>query len=49
LFRGGARRHADSARDWVRAEGLEEHMRAREARERNARTEREARARARRS
>lgn len=49
LFLRGARRHAESARDWVRAEGLEEHMRAREARERNARTEREARARARRS
>lgn len=49
LFLRGARRHAESARDWVRADGLEEHMRAREARERNARLEREARARARRS
>jgi hypothetical protein len=48
LFLRGARRHAESARDWVRAEGLEEHMRARETRERNARIEREARARARR-
>lgn len=45
LFLRGARRHAESARDWVRAEGLEEHMRARETRERNARLEREARAR----
>lgn len=49
LFLRGARRHAESARDWVRADGLEEHMRAREARERNARLEREARARAHRS
>lgn len=49
LFSRGARRHAESARDWVRAEGLEEHMRAREAREREARLERESRARAHRS
>lgn len=49
LFSRGARRHADSARDWVRAEGLEETMRARETREHEMRAEREARARARRS
>lgn len=48
LFLRGAHRHAESARDWVRAEGLEEHMRARETREREARLERESRARARR-
>lgn len=48
LFSRGARRHVESARDWVRAEGLEEHMRARETRERESRLEREARARARR-
>lgn len=48
LFLRGARRHAESARDWVRAEGLEELMRERETRARNALTEREARARARR-
>jgi hypothetical protein len=46
LFSRGARRHVESAREWTRAEGLEEHMRAREAREREARLEREARARA---
>lgn len=46
LFSRGARRHAESAREWVRAEGLEEHMRARETREREARIAREARARA---
>ena len=49
LFSRGARRHAESARDWVRAEGLEETMRARETREHEARLAREARARARRS
>jgi len=49
LFLRGARRHAESAREWARAEGLEALMRERESRERNARTEREARARARRS
>lgn len=49
LFSRGARRHAESARDWVRAEGLEETMRARESREREARIARESRARARRS
>lgn len=48
LFSRGARRHAENARDWVRAEGLEETMRARETREREIRLEREARARARR-
>jgi S-DNA-T family DNA segregation ATPase FtsK/SpoIIIE len=48
LFSRGARRHADSARDWVRADGLEEHMRARETHEREVRIEREARVRARR-
>jgi hypothetical protein len=49
LFSRGARRHAESAREWVRADGLEEHMRARETHEREVRLEREARARARRS
>lgn len=49
LFSRGARRHAERAREWVRAEGLEETMRARETREREVRLEREARARARRS
>lgn len=48
LFLRGARRHAMSARDWARAEGLEELMRAREERSREVRTAREARARARR-
>lgn len=48
LFSRGARRHAERARDWVRAEGLEDTMRARETREREVRLEREARARARR-
>jgi hypothetical protein len=48
LFLRGARRHVYIAREWSRAEGLEEHMRAREERERNARAQREARARARR-
>lgn len=49
LFSRGARRHAESAREWVRADGLEEHMRARETHEREVRLEHEARARARRS
>lgn len=49
LFSRGARRHAERARIWVRAEGLEEHMRARETHEREVRLEREAKARARRS
>lgn len=49
LFLRGARRHAESARDWVRAEGLEEHMREQESRVREARLERESRARAHRS
>lgn len=48
LFSRGARRHADRARDWVRAEGLEAHMRARETHARELQLEREARARARR-
>ena len=48
LFSRGARRHAERARDWVRAEGLEDTMRARETREHEVRLEREARARARR-
>lgn len=49
LFSRGARRHGERARDWVRAEGLEEHMRARETHARELHLEREARARARRS
>lgn len=49
LFLRGARRHADSARAWARAEGLEETMRAREVRAHEVHTAREARARARRS
>ena len=48
LFSRGARRHAERARIWVRAEGLEEHMRARETHARELHLEREARARARR-
>lgn len=48
LFLRGARRHADSARDWVRAEGLEDTMRAREAQQMSARAQRDARKRARR-
>lgn len=47
LFSRGARRHAVSARDWVRADGLEEHMRARETHEREVQLERASRARAR--
>jgi hypothetical protein len=43
----GARRHVERARDWVRAEGLEDEMRAREAHQARAQQEREARARAR--
>lgn len=49
LFSRGARRHAERARAWARAEGLEEMMRARETRERDLRRERESRARAHRS
>lgn len=48
LFSRGARRHADNARTWVRAEGLEETMRARETRAHEVHLAREARARARR-
>ena len=48
LFSRGARRHADRAREWVRADGLEAHMRARETHTRELQLEREARARARR-
>jgi len=48
LFLRGARRHAERSRDWVRAEGLEDTMRAREARALEAHLQREARARARR-
>ncbi len=48
LFSRGARRHADNARTWVRAEGLEVTMRAREARAHEIHLARESRARARR-
>jgi hypothetical protein len=48
LFLRGARRRVVSARDWARAEGLEEQMRARDAREISAQRDREARARAKR-
>lgn len=46
MFSRGARRHAESARDWVRAEGLEALIKEREARAHSAHTAREARARA---
>jgi hypothetical protein len=49
LFSRGARRHVERAREWVRAEGLEETMREQETRAREARLARESRARARRS
>lgn len=45
LFSRGARRHADSARAWVRAEGLEALIKERDARSITAHIEREARAR----
>lgn len=45
LFSRGARRHADSARSWVRAEGLEAFIKERDARSITAHIEREARAR----
>jgi S-DNA-T family DNA segregation ATPase FtsK/SpoIIIE len=45
LFSRGARRHADSARAWVRAEGLEALIKERDARAITAHIEREARAR----
>jgi hypothetical protein len=45
LFSRGARRHADSARAWVRAEGLEALIQERDARSISAHIEREARAR----
>lgn len=49
MFSRGARRHVESARDWVRAEGLEAHIKEREARAHSAHTAREARALAHRS
>jgi hypothetical protein len=45
LFSRGARRHADSARAWVRAEGVEALIQERDARSISAHIEREARAR----
>src|SRR5687768_18320828 len=45
LFSRGARRHADSARTWVRAEGLEALIKERDARAITAHIEREARTR----
>lgn len=45
LFSRGARRHTMSARDWVRAEGLEALIKERDARAIAARIERDARAR----
>lgn len=47
LFSRGARRHVERARDWVRAEGIEEHMREEDARAVSARVAADARARAR--
>lgn len=48
LFSRGARRHSDNARAWVRAEGLEALIRARDARALEVRAAREARARSKR-
>lgn len=45
LFSRGARRHADTARAWVRAEGLEALIKERDARSITTHIEREARAR----
>jgi S-DNA-T family DNA segregation ATPase FtsK/SpoIIIE len=43
----GARRHVERAREWVRAEGLEDHMRAQEVKQMSARNERASKQRAR--